>query len=126
MIRRISTTVTALAVALVFYALFTGLILNRIGTKLLQGPMCLHTPRTCPTCQANRPPTGVPIFGVRVPVASVTAASVMIMAMPLLAEYMTHRRRRLRYLNDECLECGRPIRSFRGHCPGCGVRIGPG
>src|SRR5688572_22324797 len=126
MIRRISTTVAALAVALIIYTLFTGLILHRVGTKLVQGPICLHTRHPAQTCPSKPPPPGVPIFGVRVSVSSLVAAGVTIASMPLLAEYMTHRRRRRRYLNDECVECGHPITSFRGRCPGCGVRVGPG
>lgn len=123
MIRRISTTVAALAIGLTLYALFTGLILRRIATELIEGPICLHS--SCRTCQPARAPAGVPFFGVRVPVSSAIAAATM-MAMPLIAEYMTYRRRRSRYLHDECIECGRPITSWRGCCPGCGVRIGPG
>src|SRR5829696_6874068 len=118
MVRRISTTVAALAVAMIVYALFTGLILHRVSTKLIQ-VHCLHTPRTCPTCQASGPPSGVPIFGVRVPVSSVVAAACTLLAMPAVAEFMTYRRRRRRELNDQCVECGYEITKWRGRCPGC-------
>lgn len=34
--------------------------------------------------------------------------------------------RRWREKHDCCLDCGRKITSWRGKCPGCGMRIGPG
>ena len=34
-------------------------------------------------------------------------------------------RRRYRVSHQLCAECGHEIEGFHGHCPGCGVRIGP-
>jgi len=125
MVRRISTTIAALAVAMLIYAVFTGLIFQRVMTNFVHVG-CLHTPHSCPACRANAPPPGVPILGVRLPVSAIVAACVTAIAMPFVATFMHHHRRRRRYLNDECIECGHPLTSWRGRCPGCGIRIGPG
>ena len=42
----------------------------------------------------------------------------------LRTDHPTFRRRR--FFDDECVECGHPITTWRGRCPGCGERIGPG
>jgi hypothetical protein len=125
MVRRISTTLAALAVGMLFYAAFTGVILERIGSRLIRVG-CIHTQTVGVISQTKQPPPGVPIFGVRVPVSAIVTACVTAIAMPFVATFMHHHRRRRRYLNDECIECGRPIEKYRGRCPGCGVRIGPG
>ena len=126
MVRRISTTLAALAIALVFYTVFTGLIFHRITTKLIQTNP-LHNPQTCPTCRANaQPGVPVPMLRVRIPVSVLVAAAVTILAMPLFAHFMTYLRRRRRFLNDQCVDCGYQLTSWRGRCPACGVRVGPG
>ena len=117
----------------VYALLFWGLVRR---TMLVLFPMqCIHgTHRWHPradedvifgVCPSDVP-AHIQIAGVQVPLSVLLAAFLTIQAMPLFAGYMHRRRRRLRFLNDECLECGRPIVSFRGRCPGCGVRIGPG
>jgi hypothetical protein len=118
MVRRISTTLAVLAIALAVYAVFTGVIFQRITTRFI-GTGCLHDRRTCPTCR------GTPAPDRHHPIIAATAA-VMIGILPFITELTTRLRRRRRFLNDECIECGRPITSWRGRCPGCGVRVGPG
>jgi hypothetical protein len=93
---------------------FVGIVVRHIGAMI----------HACPTTAP--PPPGVPILGVRVPVSIILAAAVTMLVMPLLAEFMTHLRRRRRDRNDQCLDCGYQLTTWRGHCPGCGVRVGPG
>jgi hypothetical protein len=71
-------------------------------------------------------PTHFDIAGIRIPISALIAAWLTIQFFPFLVAFANHRRRRRRFLDDECLECGRPITEWRGRCPGCGVRIGPG
>ena len=118
MVRRISTPLAALAIAMAVYAFFTGVILQRITTRFVSAS-CLHSRNTCPTCRG----TPAPDRHHRIILAAI---AVTIGLMPFVAEVMTRLRRRRRFLNDECVECGRPITSWRGRCPRCGVRIGPG
>ena len=118
MVRRISTTLAALAIALAVYAFFTGVILQRITTRFIS-VSCLHSPNICPNCR------GTPAPDRHHPIIAATVA-VMIGLLPSVNELTTRLRRRRRFLDDECVDCGRPITSWRGRCPGCGVRIGPG
>jgi len=63
---------------------------------------------------------------VPIPLSAIIAAWATVQFFPFIVAFAHHHRRRRRYLNDECLECGHPIEKYRGRCPGCGVRIGPG
>jgi hypothetical protein len=117
MLRNIYISVTALGVALLIYAVMVGIILNHLTE-------CGIT--QSPVSTANRPPPGVPILGFRVPVSCLIAAAVTMLVMPLIADFMTHLRRRRRARNDQCVDCGYPLTTWRGRCPGCGERIGPG
>lgn len=125
MVRRISTTIAALAVALMIYAFFTGAIYRQVMIKLVHVG-CIHDRTTPAASGANTAPQTIPILGVQVPLSAILAAAATVIAMPFVATFMHHYRRRRRYLNDECIECGHPITKWRGRCPGCGVRIGPG
>jgi hypothetical protein len=71
-------------------------------------------------------PTHIEVLGVPVPLGVLVGAWLTVVAFPFIAQLADSARRRRRLLDDECLECGRPITSWRGRCPGCGVRIGPG
>jgi hypothetical protein len=117
MLRNIYISVAALGVALLIYAVMVGVILNRLVRCGIS---------TSPVLTANRPPSGVTIFGLQIPLSCVIAAAVTMLAMPLIADFMTHLRRQRRARNDQCVDCGYPLTAWRGRCPGCGERIGPG
>ena len=118
MVRRASILLTALSISLIVYLVALHCILRRLI-------------RSCPIGAlppgAKRVPDGfVEVFGVAVPISSVIAALCTIPAMLIIADLAHRLRRRRRYLNDECIECGHELTRWRGRCPGCGVRIGPG
>ena len=71
-------------------------------------------------------PSHINIAGLPIPLSAIIAAWLTIQFFPFIVAFANHRRRRRRFLDDECIECGRPIERFRGRCPGCGERIGPG
>ena len=71
-------------------------------------------------------PSHIDIAGFDVPVPVIIAALLTIQLFPLIPLIANRHRRRTRERNDQCLECGYPITRWRGHCPGCGVRVGPG
>jgi len=39
--------------------------------------------------------------------------------------YCRGMRKRYRVRHDQCAMCGNPLTSWYGHCPNCGMRIGP-
>jgi hypothetical protein len=47
-------------------------------------------------------------------------------ALLAVDEFATWRRRCRRERLGQCVDCGHPLKSWRGRCPGCRVRIGPG
>jgi hypothetical protein len=71
-------------------------------------------------------PSHIDIAGLHIPLSAIIAAWATIQFFPFLVAFANYRRRRRRYLNDECIECGHQLTSWRGRCPGCGIRIGPG
>ena len=71
-------------------------------------------------------PTHFDVARVRIPISALIAAWLTIQFFPFIVLFAHHHRRRRRFLDDECLECGRPITKWRGRCRGCGERIGPG
>jgi hypothetical protein len=119
MVRRIATTVTALLVAFAIYATFICLILHRVS-KMIHVTV-VRVPGARGAAEGY-----VLIFGVPIHYSFFLAAAATALALLLLADLMNRLRRTRRAENDECVECGRPITSWRGRCPGCGVRVGPG
>jgi len=120
MVRRIATTVTALLVAFGIYATFVCLILHRLNQMI-------HVTVVQSTVAKNAAADGyVLIFGVPIHYSVPLTAAATALALLLLADLMARLRRTRRAQFDECVECGRPITSWRGRCPGCGVRVGPG
>src|SRR5687768_1475222 len=97
MVRRISTTVAALSMAMLIYAIIVGALASRIKV-LTGGQTCIHSSsRPCPNPAAHPGPAVIRIGGVAVSISSLAACALTLAMMPLLAEYMTHLRRRLRY-----------------------------
>jgi hypothetical protein len=128
MVRRSSILVTALAVGLLVY----GFLLTATMRQALMTfcrPCCMHSdPHTASGVarSTQNGPTRIDILGVPVPLSTLIAAALTLPGMALTNDIVTWRRRRKRERLDQCLECGRPIRRFRGRCPGCGERLGPG
>ena len=117
MVRRLSTTVAALAVALAVYATFVHLIARRINQMLGITSSLRRSDTTPERC--------VVIFGVPIPYEVLIQAALLMVALFAFEHFKERVCRRRRYLRDQCTECGRPITSWHGRCPGCGVRIGP-
>jgi hypothetical protein len=88
MVRRLSTTVAALAVAMLIYCRLR----RHHGPRHCRDDPRLPDGRPAKSSAARR----AGLFGIRVPVSSVVAASVTLLAMPLTAEFMTRLRRRPR------------------------------
>src|SRR5215204_2971281 len=113
MVRRLSTTVAALVVALAIYATFVQLIMVRIGRMIHADLVSLPQPGATPDgC--------VSIFGVPVPYEVLIQAALLIVAAFVFEHFKERCCRHRRNLRDECVECGRPITSWHGRCPGCG------
>ena len=118
MVRRASILLTALSISLIVYLVALHGIFQRLVRTCGMGAS---------TPGAQRVPAGfVDVFGFMVPVSSVIAGLCTIPAILIIADLADRWRRHRRYLNDDCIECGRPITSWRGRCRGCGMRIGPG
>ena len=120
MVRRLSTTIAALAVALAIYGTFVHLIAVRID-RMIHGDL----PRRRVALSGATPDNCVSIFGVPVPYEVLIQAALLVVALFVFEHFKQRVCRRHRFLRDECVECGRPIESWHGRCPGCGVRIGP-
>ena len=118
MVRRASILLSALSISLIVYLVVLHRIMHWLFRPCLMG--------ASPPGPRRAPNGFVEIFGLAVPISSLIAARCTIPVMLMIADVASRLRRHRRYLNDECVECGHPISRWRGRCPGCGVRIGPG
>ena len=71
-------------------------------------------------------PTYVYFGPVRVRLSVLIMSCLTLQSIPFVCAFADWNRRRRRGRLDQCLECGYELTSWRGRCPGCGVRIGPG
>jgi hypothetical protein len=133
MVRRTAMVLWLLSIATLVYALLAWGVFRRVMLTFVK-VICLHgehkwVPRPDEDVIFGISPSDIPahiqIAGVPVPLSVLVVTFLTIQAFPFLCAFMNRRRRRLRYLHDECIECGRPITSWHGRCPGCGMRIGP-
>jgi hypothetical protein len=96
-----------------FYAIWVGVVADRIS-RMIHVTMI----------RVPRPPAGDSrIFGI--PLQLIVVLTLTFIGTFIAAEIAVRMRRRRRQRLDQCVECGSPIRSWRGRCPGCGVRVGP-
>lgn len=117
-VRQISTVAITLATALLVYSIYVCLALRQIMRVT-----------ACPvTTSAGRriPPGYIECCGYLVPVWAVVLLWCILPGTWAVLEIYYKLRRRRRDKLDLCLECGYRLKSHRGHCPGCGVRVGVG
>jgi hypothetical protein len=117
-VRRASTAFCTVVTAMFVYGAYAGVILYKlstlIGCRLGTGP------------PARNGPIGVTVLGVFVPVWVILLLWLLLPGTFLAFEAFYALRRRYRDKHDCCIECGQSLQTFRGHCPRCGTRIGPG
>jgi hypothetical protein len=122
-----------MSIALLVYALISWGIFRRAMLTFCKEVHAHHVERWHPRpdedpifgIARSDIPTHFDVAGIRIPLSSIITAWLTIQFFPFVVAFANHRRRRRRFLDDECLECGHPITKWRGRCPGCGERIGP-
>ena len=114
MVRRVATIFAVLATACLFYYVAFLLIFIKIMS------WCGFAPRR-PTF-----PGYVECAGYRIPWWAVVLLWSVLPGIWLGLHLSEKLRRRRRDKLGLCVECGCRIKVWRGHCPECGVRIGPG
>jgi hypothetical protein len=128
-VRRWSILVLALAIMLVAYAPLFFVMLRRTMYVFFP-PMGIRGPKRSgpPADLFGLPdmPTVVHEWGIPVHVSVVLALALTIPALLIANDIACWRRRRRRERLGQCVDCGHPLKTWRGRCPGCGVRIGPG
>ncbi|MEO6436321.1 MAG: hypothetical protein ABIP55_11265 [Tepidisphaeraceae bacterium] len=124
MVHRTSLLLSALVVGLLFYAATSLGTLRRSMLVLFPINGRRHAPTGLFGLEA---PDGIQqIFDSPIRFAVVMTLAVMPPLMLVLNEFFIWHRRHTRDRLGLCLDCGHQLRAWRGRCPGCGVRIGPG
>jgi hypothetical protein len=113
--RRLACVMSSVLSAWVIYGVYVFLALRQLSKHIL----------ACPLSSA-RPAIGrVEILGRVIPFWELALAG-SILPVSLCAHMLYGAiRRRYRVKHDLCTECGHRITTWRGRCPGCGVRVGP-
>ena len=134
--RRLYTVLWLFAISMFVYALLLWGVFRRVMRALAPPLVSVGSPdeRWVPRpdedlifgISPSDVPSHIDLGGVHVPLSVLIAGFVTIQCFPFIVYFADRLRRRRRELNDECVECGYPITKWRGHCPGCGIRIGPG
>ena len=118
MIRRTPILVSALLISLVVYfVLFAYLCQRTISCRLIA---------SAPTAARRAPQGYVDVLGFPVAISVLVTLALTIPALLAANQFAVWHRRRTRDRLGQCLDCGYPLRTWRGRCPSCGVRIGPG
>ena len=116
-IRRCSTMAVTVATALLIYAAYTLLILRQLSRYIQCGI-------------ASRPrdphPGYVEAFELLLPMWIVWGLWLIIPVTGMGFEIYWKSQRWWRDRNGQCVDCGYRLTTWRGKCPGCGLRIGPG
>src|SRR5688572_2223061 len=114
--RPASTVLWTLGTALCVYALFTGLVLYKVSTKLIRVVSPISGPGTArPTGAGGTQGTwGVEVQGYFVPWWVVLALWLLVPCTFLGFELFYELRRRHRDKLGQCIECGDKLRSHRG------------
>jgi hypothetical protein len=131
MLSRSSILATVVALCLIVYGILTVATIRK-SFRTFVVVICCHEHHK----EVDTEPYGLPlptiskpapiiIFGVPVPISNVVAGLLIIPGVCITHDVATWRRRRRRERLRQCLECGHPLHSWRGRCPGCGVRLGP-
>ena len=114
-----------LCIALLVYAVLTWGVMRRIALVFCREVHVHEVARWVPARDED------PIFGVRpsnVPGALKFGLAAALLSFPtwcLTGEILRRRRRYVRDRRGQCVDCGHPLTTWRGRCPGCGTRIGP-
>jgi hypothetical protein len=121
-VRRIVTTIAALAVAFLIYGTLLVLLVQRMTAVLIVCDL-RGTPRSAPPPPIRVVDGQVHVPGATVPLMTVIGAATVPPLWWLTATLYDAKVRRTRERLGQCLECGQPLSKRRGRCPRCGVRF---
>ena len=121
----IITICLALAFGLLIYAFIAGKTMVKISRHFIHVGGIHDQQRVSSAPARSDDVERINILGIPVPISVLIAGLLTIPAMLYANEFALWWRRRRRERLNQCVECGEPIRAFRGCCRRCGNRIGP-
>ena len=120
----IAVLITFLAYAPICYAMFRRVMLVLVHVT------CVHDRGrpAPPNDYFGLPPlpSTIDICGYATPIWFIVLLWIVVPGTWLMFEFLYWLRRKERESRGLCIECGAKLHSFRGHCPGCGTRLGIG
>jgi hypothetical protein len=123
-IRRPYTLATAIIIGLLVYGFLVGGTVRKIFR-----PFWMPAEYYKAHAGGSNPPDDtirINVLGLPIPLSTLIAAALTLPGMAAFNDLAVWWRRRRRDRLNQCLECGHPIKVWRGRCPRCGERIGPG
>jgi hypothetical protein len=120
----------ALAISVIVYVPIIYALIRRVFMVLVHVGGVTSKPPPPPKDFFGLPPLPLPgwveVFGHYFPAWMVICLWMVLPATWYAFVLCDRIQRRRRDKLGLCIECGFRLRSWRGKCPGCGVRIGPG